>query len=54
MGFCGFYRNSIKKPFSLQFIFNVNGLRYINYSNILIILLPDIIVDNIPNLGWGI
>ena len=31
----------LKKPFSLQFIFNVHGLSYINYLNIQTVLLPD-------------
>ena len=31
----------LKKPFSLQFIFNVHGLSYINYLNTQTILLPD-------------
>ena len=33
----------LKKPFSLQFIFNVHGLSYINYLNIQTTLLPDIL-----------
>ena len=41
----------LKKPFSLQFIFNVHGLSYINYLNIQIILLsvfvtPPLFINN--------
>ena len=31
----------VKKPFRIQFIFNVHALSYINYLNIQTILLPD-------------
>ena len=45
----------LKKPFSLQFIFNVHGLSYINYLSIQTILLPDtLIINNMSNLGCGI
>ena len=47
----------LKKSISLQFIFNVHGLKCINYLNIQIILLPDILrllkLTIYSNIGWG-
>jgi len=48
MGFCSFYRNPLSNPeeifqFTVYIIFDVHGLKYINYLNIQVILLPDIL-----------